>query len=90
MPKLLKHWKRTRVTTNVSGENALVLQELSTELNVPIGRVIDQALDDFFLKINARDDRSATPYDTGHLTEAAKRVKSRIETEVVQEEEAQG
>lgn len=73
MPELLSKWKRERVTTNLSGDNAACLQSLSSELGVPLGRIIDQALDEFFMSVGVRDSRSTTPYDKEHIKEMIQR-----------------
>jgi hypothetical protein len=65
------------VTTNLAGENAATLEELANELGVPLGRVVDQALDQFFSSIKAKNP-STPPYDQTHLEQAAARVRERI------------
>jgi len=90
MPRRLRKWKRTRVTTNLSGVNAATLEELSDDLGIPLGRVVDQALDDFFLKINVREGRTAPPYAVDHLQEAAARIRERLEQRIDEEAEGEG
>lgn len=82
MPRLLKRWKRARVTTNLSGENAAALEEVADEMNIPLGRVVDQALDDYFDRIGVRDERSAPPYDPSHLKVVGERVRERLEAKL--------
>jgi hypothetical protein len=69
--KLLSRWKRERVTTNLSGENAATLQEFSGELGVPLGRVVDQALDEFFQSVGVYKKPTVPPYDMDHLKQTA-------------------
>jgi len=74
MPKLIRRWKRERVSTNLSGENAAALHALASELGVPLGRIIDQALDRFFLDIEVRTERSTPPYDAEHLKDTVRKI----------------
>jgi len=87
MARMLKRWKRVRVTTNLSGENSAALEEVSGEMNLPLGRVVDQALDEYFDKIGARKERSAPPYDSEHLKEVGERVRQRIERRLAETSE---
>ena len=75
MSKLLKKWKRQRLTTYLAEENVSYLQALSKQTGVPLGRIMDQALDAFLKSIEARQDPVTPPIEEEHFKEAVKQIK---------------
>ena len=75
MSKLLREWRRKRLTTYLAEDNVAYLQALSRQTGVPLGRIIDQALDVFLKKIEARKDPITPPIEEEHFKEAVKQIK---------------
>lgn len=78
MSRLLKTWRRKRLTTYLAEENMLALQRLSEQSGVPMGRILDQALDEFFKKIELRsqDAKVVPPIAEDHFKDAAQASKT--------------
>jgi len=73
MSDVLQTWRRKRVTTYLARENYLDLQKLSGETGIPMGRLVDQALDKLLMDLHLRDTPATAPVSEEHLTEAGKR-----------------
>jgi len=74
MSKPLREWRRKRLTTYLASENVAYLQALSNATGVPIGRILDQALDAFLKKIDARRDPVTPPIEESHFKDAVRRI----------------
>lgn len=75
MSKLLREWKRKRLTTYMAEDNVAYLQALSRQTGVPLGRIMDQALEVFLKNIEARKDPITPPIEEEHFKEAVKRIQ---------------
>jgi len=73
---LQSKWKRQRVTTNLAGENVSALQGLSDNTGVSMGRLLDQALDEFFLSIGLETERAIAPIDVEALRKIVRSTES--------------
>lgn len=69
MSKKLKSWRRQRMTTYIAEQNLHELKELAKTTGISMGKLIDQALDDFFIEIEKRrtEDRATAPADKEFL-----------------------
>ena len=73
MSDVLQTWRRKRVTTYLARDNYLALQKLSGETGIPMGRLVDQALDKLLMDLDLRDTPATAPIAEEHLSEAGKR-----------------
>ncbi len=70
MSKILHRWNRKRVTTYLSNVHMSKLRSLSDEAGVPMGKIIDQALDNFFTEIGLQEQPTGPSIDLKLLREA--------------------
>lgn len=71
MARLMKEWRRKRVTTYLAEENATSLRAISDAAGVPMSKIMDQALDRFFSDIEWRETPSTAPVNLEHYKDAA-------------------
>jgi len=74
MSEVLRSWRRRRMTTYLAEDNVMFLQQLAKNTGMPMGKLIDQALDNFFSDIAEREP-ATTHADEGHLKKAGKSIK---------------
>jgi len=77
MSKKLRSWQRKRMTTYIAEQNLHELQMLAKATGISMGKLIDQALDDFFIGITKRESgtRATAPVDKEFLKDAVERSK---------------
>lgn len=75
MAKLMKQWRRKRVTTYLAEENATSLRSISNAAGVPMSKVMDQALDRFFHDIDWRETPSTAPVNLEHFRDVVSELK---------------
>ena len=62
-------WKRQKLTTYVSLNHFVSLKEISNRTQIPMGRLIDQALNEYFTEIGFQDSPVVAPIDKDFLRE---------------------
>ncbi len=65
------------MTTYLAEDNVMFLQQLAKNTGVPMGKLIDQALDGFFSEIAGREP-ATTHADVEHLKRAGRRIEKKV------------
>jgi len=60
-------WSRQKVTTYIGLDHIVRLREISHATQIPIGRLIDQALDEYFQEIGYKESPSVPPVDKEYI-----------------------
>ena len=60
------------MTTGLASENVAALRKLSEVLGIPMGRLLDQALENFLLEIGSTEKRTTPPVDLEYLRQRLK------------------
>lgn len=76
MAKPIKSWARKRLTTYLAEENIDFLQALADMSGVPIGRIMDQALDEFLGHLDKARKAVTPPVKLEHFQEAVDKLKA--------------
>lgn len=60
-------WVRKKLTTYVSGDHFVSLKRISAKTHIPVGRLIDQALNEYFELLGMAKQPAVPPIDKDYL-----------------------
>ena len=61
-------WGRARLTTYIATEHIAALRTISEKTQIPMGRLVDQALDEYLKLIGWQDEPSVPPIDPKYIS----------------------
>lgn len=59
---------RGRITTTIDGTHLATLKHISEVTEIPVARIIDQALDRFFIELGIQEEAVCPPIDSGFIS----------------------